>query len=266
MRKNSVWRVNLFTVFLVGLLALCACGRDDNPLATDENAIQQDSLPPEKLTLQDYLPLEGSSLSYRFNMSYSTTNNAPEISYQHYTKGICTVTMEKALEYSSSYLLKMTALFNIEADSTFCQKTIFDYEAAGNSNFTIVKSSELLLSEDSLWYVEEDSAGGGIEEGNRNLMMNFSGENGTLRNLNPFLPTGWSLMPWESAEVYYDNTAIVQGDTLVFKIDIYLSNIMIQRGEIKLLRNVGIVSINYSETRGEGTISPKRGQITFNQL
>ncbi len=174
--------------------------------------------------------------------------------------------MEKALEYSSSYLLKMTAVFNIEADSTFCQKTIFDYEAAGNSNFTIVKSSKLLLAGDSLWYVEEDSAGGGLEEGIRSLMMNYSGENGTLRNLNPFLSTGWSLMPWESEEVYSDNTAVVKGDTLVFKIDIYLSSAMIQRGEIKLMRNEGIVSINYSETRGEGTISPKRGNITFNKL
>jgi len=59
------------TAFLIGLLTLCACGSDDNPLAPGKGAI-----------LMDYLPLEGNSQSYRFNMSYSTTNNAPEISYE----------------------------------------------------------------------------------------------------------------------------------------------------------------------------------------
>lgn len=252
MRKNSVWRANLFTVFLVVLLTPCACGNDDNPLAPGKGAI-----------LMDYLPLDGNSLSYRFNMLYSSSHS--ETFYRHIIYGTCVITMEKALDYSFCHLLKTAAVFNIESDSTFFQKTMFDSEVSVRSNYTFLQSIDIIHTADSLWFEIDDTSS--TEKGNRKLALTYSAElGGSLLDLTPFLPHGWEIKPiGNSPEMLSHNIAKLKADTLIYSFDIY-NSVETYAGTVKLLKGIGLFSIEYSLTQGERTLSPRHTMIQYMKI
>ena len=230
----------LISIALLIMVLLPGC-QNDNPLAPGKGAI-----------LLDYLPIEGESQHFSFQLLYISIQS--QVADLHRVKGTCRFNFEPAASGSSLTHSIITTVFNIEYDSVYN-----DFRSSGNNDFTFSKSSELILSLDSLWYQAEDSTR------TSRLMMNYSADQGgSLFDLAPFLPPGWELKPLSGLASY--NAATVIGDTLVYKIDTNRGMTAIQYGEIRFLKGVGLFSIDYTSNHGEGTLSPRGTTIYFTKI
>ncbi|MCE5271011.1 hypothetical protein LLH00_06970 [bacterium] len=254
--------------FLLALLTLAGCGHDnpaapeqgDNPLVPEQNDTSATEVVVSKTTLADYLPLDGGNQAYSFSISNNFSHYSEDYYFTHALSGSVTINFSPAVGDSAAMDISLNNVFEIKSALISTVRGYFGEERDEQKDLTVNSQARLILASDSLWYVPNDTSG------NRTLVMNFDGDNGTLRELAPFLPPGWSLAPWESQEVWDDNTALVKGDTLIFTIDIYCSYTMIQRGTIKFLKGAGLESVHYEQIVGEGTLSPSHYTVSYTKI
>jgi hypothetical protein len=233
------------TVFMIILVTLCACGNDDNPLATGKGAI-----------LMDYLPRDGVGRNYKFSFNSSAYQSTNFYS-SHIVKGTCSITINPS---DGETIVQ----FQVEIDSSFVYWENVQNEVKVSKNYQHTKLSRLFSSADSLWYL----TGNYTEDylSHRKLILAFSVlQGGGLFDLYPFLPSGWEIHPaWNNPEVKADDEVTAKGDTLSFSIDEY--DVIYNTGTVKLLKGEGIVSIDFTSYKSGGLDSLSSWQKHINYI
>ena len=235
---------SLLTLFIFcSLLALLACGKD-SPLAPEEA--------PREPILADFMPLHlGYTANYDFVLDYR--ENSAYLYLSHHYEGTCEISVTEELDQDTVKYLRISASYFFVKDInvvSYLTPGLEDNDVHDSTyNYTSNCQYDLLQAADSLWYVTDTLNFSDLKpDFSRKLVLCYLKESGGINDLNPFLWPGWWWNPFKSA-------AELKGDSLIYNIDVY-GGTFTQNGMVKLLKNEGLESIDYTVSDGiDGSLS-----------
>ncbi len=235
------------------LLASAGCGKD--------------GFSPEDAVLADYLPLQpGHSLKYSFSLAYSgyyESCSGPCYT-SHTVKGSCEISFTDLSGQKNLTYKKISSLYHFEQDvldNRYPDLPPGQDSHEEKNNYDGTYEYALAQSADELMYVTDSLDFSSIDENStRKRMLNYSKRQGGLYDLTPFVVPGWGINPW-------DSKVEVKGDSLIYRIDVY-TDAYEQKGAVKLVRNLGIASIDFYTRSGiPGSLSgASTTQIKYTRL